>query len=198
MAPGPGRPGSLGLMLKLDPPNAVRAVLQSLARDPKDRRLLIQCVAVVGDPHYMPWLIRQMRDPGVARLAGEAFSTMTGVDLSHSGMDNPQQKAIEAGPNDDPDDDDIAMDEDDNLPWPDPDKIEAWRQSNDHRFAPGTRYFMGAPPSPAHCLSILKTGFQRQRIAAAEHLSLMCAGTPLFQTAAPAWRQQRWLAAMGA
>jgi hypothetical protein len=44
----------------------------------------------------------------------------------------------------------------------------------------------------------LKTGFQRQRIAAAEYLTLLAPGTPLFNTAAPAWRQQRLLAKMSA
>jgi uncharacterized protein (TIGR02270 family) len=96
------------------------------------------------------------------------------------------------GPGDDPDDDDVAMDEDESLPWPDREKLEAWWQANARRFAPGTRCFVGAPLSPGHCLAVLRTGFQRQRIAAAEHLSLMSPGTPLFNTAAPAWRQQ-WL-----
>jgi len=51
-------------------------------------------------------------------------------------------------------------------------------------------------PTPATCLEVLKTGFQRQRIAAAEYLTLLTPGTPLFNTAAPTRRQQRLLAAM--
>ena len=52
----------------------------------------------------------------------------------------------------------------------------------------------GELPTPAHCLQVLATGYQRQRLAAAEHLSLLTPGTPLFNVAAPAWRQQRLLA----
>ena len=87
------------------------------------------------------------------------------------------------------------MDEDESLPWPDPEKIAAWWRAHGAKFASGTRYFMGDVPTPATCLEVLKTGFQRQRIAAAEYLTLLTPGTPLFNTAAPTWRQQRLLAA---
>jgi hypothetical protein len=43
---------------------------------------------------------------------------------------------------------------------------------------------------------VLKTGHQRQRILAAHYLCLLNPGTPLFNTSAPAWRQQRLLAQM--
>jgi hypothetical protein len=46
----------------------------------------------------------------------------------------------------------------------------------------------------AHCSDILKNGYQRQRSLAAHHLCLLEPGTPLFNTSAPAWRQQRELA----
>ncbi|MET0981012.1 MAG: hypothetical protein ABWY02_02860, partial [Telluria sp.] len=65
------------------------------------------------------------------------------------------------------------------------------------RFQPGVRYFLGAPPSVAHCRQVLREGYQRQRIAAAEYLCLLAPGTPLFPTSAPTWRQQRWLRQMG-
>jgi len=84
------------------------------------------------------------------------------------------------------------MDEDEGLPWPDAEKIDAWWQADGHRFPHGIRCFVGEPVTQGHCLAVLKTGFQRQRIAAAEHLSLMAPGRPLFNAAAPAWRQQ-WL-----
>jgi hypothetical protein len=45
---------------------------------------------------------------------------------------------------------------------------------------------------------LLKNGFQRQRMAAAIYLCLLKPGTPLFNCAAPAWRQQRLLEKMGA
>jgi len=45
---------------------------------------------------------------------------------------------------------------------------------------------------------VLKSGFQRQRIAAAEYRTLLTPGTTLFNVAAPSWRQQRLLAGVAA
>ena len=53
---------------------------------------------------------------------------------------------------------------------------------------------MGDPVTRARCIDVLKSGYQRQRILAANHLRLLDPGTPLFNTSAPAWRQQRLLA----
>lgn len=192
--PGPWRGRALGLALKLQTPAAAQASLKALSQDLTGARQLIQAIGVAGDPHYMPWLIQQMHDPKLTRLAGESFSRITGLDLADLDLDRKPPENIELGPDDDPDDANVAMDEDDSLPWPDPEKIAAWWQANTARFAAGTRYFMGERPSPAHCLGVLKTGFQRQRIAAAQYLCLMNPGTPMFNTAAPAWRQQRLLA----
>ena len=161
-------------------------------------RALIRGIGAAGDPHYVPWLIQQMSDLKLTRLAGESFSLITGLDLAALDLERKPPENDEFGPNDDPDDNNVAMDEDDSLPWPEPDKIAAWWQTHGARFAPGTRYFVGEPPSTAHCRSVLKTGFQRQRIAAAEYLCLLQPGTPLFNVAAPAWRQERLLAQMGA
>jgi hypothetical protein len=55
---------------------------------------------------------------------------------------------------------------------------------------------VGAVASREHCIAVLKTGYQRQRALAALHLSLIEPGSPLFNTSAPAWRQQRLLAQM--
>ncbi len=196
--PGPWRCRALDLALKLHAPAAAHAVLKALAQDSADVRLLIQGIGVAGNPHYVPWLMQQMQHLKLTRLAGESFSLITGLDLAYLDLERKPPDTVESGPNEDPNDDNVAMDEDDGLPWPDPDKIADWWQANGHRFAPGTRYFMGEPPSPAHCLAVLKNGFQRQRIAAAVYLCLLNPGTPLFNCAAPAWRQQRWLDAMGA
>jgi uncharacterized protein (TIGR02270 family) len=126
-----------------------------------------------------------------------SFSYFISFDLAYFDLERKPPQGVDFGPNDDPNDDNVAMDEDDGLPWPDVERISAWWQANGHRFASGTRYFMGEPPSATHCLDVLKNGFQRQRMAAAIYLCLLKPGTPLFNCAAPAWRQQRLLAKMG-
>jgi uncharacterized protein (TIGR02270 family) len=198
VAPGPWRSRALGLLLKLQSTADAHVTLKALAQDPAHMRLLIQGIGTAGDPHYVPWLIQRMQDLKLSRLAGESFSYITGLDLAYLDLERKPPEGVDFGPNDDPNDDNVAMDEDDGLPWPDVERVSSWWQENGHRFAPGTRYFMGEPPSTAHCLDVLKNGFQRQRMAAAIYLCLLKPGTPLFNCAAPAWRQQRLLAKMGA
>lgn len=171
-------------------------LLSVLAQDPARQRWLIQGSGIAGDPVYVPWLIKRMADDKTARLAGEAFSTMTGADLEKLRLDRSRPENFESGPNDDPADPNVDMDEDDGLPWPDPGRIENWWAANQSRFQKGTRYFIGAPVTRGHCLEVLKDGYQRQRILAAHFLCLLEPGTPLFNTSAPAWRQQRLLAKM--
>jgi uncharacterized protein (TIGR02270 family) len=131
-----------------------------------------------------------------ARVAGEAFSLLTGADLAFLDLERKPPENFESGPNDDPNDPNVEMDPDDGLPWPHPERIQKWWGANSGRFQAGTRYFLGAPVTREHCLDVLKNGYQRQRILAAHYLCLLEPGTPLFNTSAPAWRQQRLLAKM--
>jgi uncharacterized protein (TIGR02270 family) len=173
-----------------------QGLLRSIAQDPSEVRTVIRGSGLVGDPSYIPWLIGFMAQDGLARIAGEAFTLITGVNgAAWLDLERPPGH-LDSGPNDDPDDPNVDMGEDDGLPWPDAVKIQAWWQANSQRFQPGLRYFMGQPPNPNNCLRVLKEGFQRQRIAAALYLSLLNPGTPLFEWRAPARRQQRLLAGM--
>jgi uncharacterized protein (TIGR02270 family) len=187
---------ALRVALKVVSPRRAQAMLARLATDPAQIRTLIRGIAAAGDPHHVPWVIAQMDDPKASRLAGESFSTITGLDLAYLDLDRKPPENFEAGPNDDPADRDVAMDPDDGLPWPDPERAQRWWSANQARFVAGARYFMGESISPDLCVRVLKEGFQRQRIAAAEYLCLLQPGMPLFNTAAPAWRQQRLLATM--
>jgi uncharacterized protein (TIGR02270 family) len=197
LLPGPRRERALQLLLKILNNEDAHAMLKALAPNPATQRTLIQGTGIAGDPFYVPWLIKQMADEKTTRLAGEAFSFITGLDLTYLDLDRKLPDGVELGPTDNPEDEDVAMDADDSLPWPDPVKIQKWWDANKHRFQPGTRYFMGEPVNIENCKHVLRDGYQRQRIAAALYLSLLQPGTPLFPTSAPAWRQQRWLAKMG-
>jgi len=192
---GPGQADAVTHLIRSLDEAGARTMLQALSRDKDAPRLLIRAIGAAGDAHYVPWLIKQMEDLALSRLAGESFSLITGLDLALLDLERKPPEANEAGPNDDPADPRVAMDEDDGLPWPDPQRIADWWAAQGAAFAPGRRFFMGAVPTPAHCLAVLASGFQRQRTAAAEALCLLQPGTPQFNTAAPAWRQQRLLQA---
>ena len=192
-------PGSVGmhafrLALQAMNTTAAHAWLQEIARDPRRLRWLIQGSGIAGDPVYVPWLIKQMDDASTARVAAEAFTLITGVDLAATGLEGSQPQGFEAATSDNPDDEGVDMDPDEGLPWPDVSKIRTWWQDNANQFPHGSRSFMGAPVTREHCIEVLKTGYQRQRTLAAHYLCLLEPGTPLFNTSAPAWRQQKLLA----
>jgi uncharacterized protein (TIGR02270 family) len=193
---GPFRVSAFALALQAVTTRDAHAILQRLARDTSESRWVIHGSGIAGDPTYIPWLIGHMSQPESARLSGEAFSLITGADLDKLQLYRARPDDLESGPNDDPNDPNVAMDDDDGLPWPDKEKIEAWWTANGSRFQKGTRYFMGKPVTREHCIDVLKTGYQRQRILAAHYLCLLDPGTPLFNTSAPARRQQKLLAAM--
>lgn len=175
----------------------VRDVLKSLHDNPNRLPMLVRLIGVAGDPHFVPWLIARMHEPALARRAGAAFEMITGADLVSDKLDRPapetsaaEEDALRALAGDDADDLDLA--------WPDPTKVSTWWTHHGTRYAPGVRHLLGAPLSPAHGRAVLRYGSQPQRRLAAEHLCLLEPGTPLFNTVAPAWRQVRRLAALGA
>jgi uncharacterized protein (TIGR02270 family) len=191
---GPHKARAFRLALQAMNTDDGHATLQQIAADPADVKWLVLGTGICGNPTYVPWLIGHMATDQNARLAGEAFSLITGADLALLDLERKPPENFESGPNDDPNDPSVDMDPDDGLPWPDPDKIETWWAANEHRFQKGQRYFMGKPVTREHCIDVLKNGYQRQRILAAHYLCLLDPGTPLFNTSAPAWRQQKQLA----
>jgi uncharacterized protein (TIGR02270 family) len=200
--PGPHRHVAFRLALQAADPNEAHRVLKQLAQAPADKRRLIEGSGLCGDPVYLPWLLKQMRETPHARFAAEAFSLITGIDLVEDLLDAKTPAGAEERPYDELDGSNVDMEEDEGsemdvdegLPQPDVAKVEAWWEANALRFQKGVRYFMGAPVTRARCIDVLKNGYQRQRILAAHYLCLLEPGTPLFNTSAPAWRQQRWLA----
>jgi uncharacterized protein (TIGR02270 family) len=194
--PGPHRDRAMQLALLASTPAAGQELLRSFSSDPAQRRVLIRGIGLMGDPALVPWLVEQMANDRLTRAAGEAFSLITGADLAALDLERKPPEGRETGPNDDPDDADVAMDPDDGLPWPDVDRITRWWSANSRRFIAGHRFFVGEPVTPEHCVEVLKSGYQRQRMLAAFHRSLLQPGTPLFEWRAPAWRQKRALAAL--
>jgi uncharacterized protein (TIGR02270 family) len=181
------------LLRRLDVPQA-NAWLRQFARLPDRDRCLVRATGVVGDPLYIPWLIEHMAEPAIARLAGEAFSMITGVDLAYQDLDRRPPADFQSGPTDDPADENVALDEDDRLPWPDPARIGQWWTANRARFTVGTAYFLGAPKAAADWLEALSDAFQRQRHAAALELAIRQPGRAMFEVRARGRLQRQLLA----
>lgn len=194
LRPSPVQFRAIGLAPRALAAEAARDWLKTLSEDPEQLRALITAVGVYGDPHYVPWLIRQMAAPPLARLAGEAFAMITGADLAYQDLEGAWPEGFHAGPTENPEDEDVAMDADEDLPWPNPELVLRWWEENKARFAAGQRHLCGQPISDAHCRAVLREGYQRQRIGAALELALMRPDAPLFEWRAPAFRQQKMLA----
>jgi uncharacterized protein (TIGR02270 family) len=193
---GPFQAQALSLSIQALNQADAHHLLRELAVDPANLPSLIRASGVAGDSAYIPWLLRHMEEEKTARLAGESFALMTGVDLAAQKLDRTRAGLPDKGPNDDPQDANVEMDDDDDLPWPDPERTSRWWDANGGRFNAGTRHFLGAPLTRENCIRALKEGFQRQRILAAHYLCLLEPGTVLFEWRAPSHRQQRLLAGM--
>jgi uncharacterized protein (TIGR02270 family) len=148
---------------------------------------------VLGDAEFVPSLIETMQAPALARVAGEAVAMITGIDIAFQGLDGKWPEGFSAGPTEDPEDENVAMDPDENLPWPDAKKIAVWWAARGRRFQRGTRYLVGKPMTVDWLEEVLRSGYQRQRTAAALELAIRRPGKPLFEVRAPGFRQQKWL-----
>lgn len=181
---------ALQLLLRVWDRRFAQPWLKQLASDPAMRRWVIMGTGVAGDPLIIPWLLEQMTTDYHARIAGEAFSMITGVDIAYDDLDRDEPEDFAMGPSEDPEDEDVALDADEDLPWPNADLIGAWWQQNRSRFAVGRRYLCGEEITQSQCHHVLQNGFQRQRQAAALELALINQDNLLINTSAPGYRQK--------
>jgi uncharacterized protein (TIGR02270 family) len=173
---------------KMEPGDAIHW-LENVLRSPGKIRLALTGMGALGDPAVMGYLLEAMRVPEMARPAGEAFSMITGVDITYDDLEGEWPDGFEAGPTEDPEDEDVEMDPDEDLPWPDPEKIQRWWDRNKADYKSGIRYLRGQPIGRESLDDALKNGFQRQRIAAAVELALRDRGAMLFEWRSPGYRQ---------
>lgn len=177
LAPGPFQSWAIDTVFRVLPIPEGREWIGLLAKDSAQIRNVIKATAALGDPHAITWLVAQMQVPALSRLAGEAFATITGIDLEEHHLALAELPDLDGvlpdGPTDSPDDDNVDMSEDERLPFPHSDKVAATWQKYQHRFTAGQRYFMGKSIDVEHLKSVFTSGSQRQRRAAAMELSLL-------------------------
>jgi len=167
--------------------------LKRLTTNMRQTRVAMVAAGALADPEVIPLLIDHMKIPKLARVAGESFSLITGAHIAYDKLEGPKPEGFEAGPTEDPEDENVAMDSDLNLPWPDPALILKWWNTRQGSFSKGTRYLLGQPITADSLRLALKNGFQRQRAAAAVELAILKPGNPLFEVRAPGFRQQKLL-----
>jgi uncharacterized protein (TIGR02270 family) len=169
---GPNQIQAIQVAFRIMPVEQARQWISQLSEDEVQVRAVIIATGVLGDPHAVNWLISKMADAALAKLAAESFSYITGIDLEKQKLTIATPDGNALMPNDDVGDDNVALDEDENLPYPDADKISAiWRQQG-QSYIVGRRYFMGQPIATAILNETLSGGNQRQRHAASLELGL--------------------------
>jgi uncharacterized protein (TIGR02270 family) len=164
-----------------------------LAGQKETQRIAVIGAGVIGDPVSVPWLIEMMKVTEIARVAGESFTMITGVDIAYEDLEGEWPDGFEAGPTESAEDEDVVMDSDEDLPWPAPELIQNWWKKNKGNFKNGTRYLLGTFVNKEGLLQALRNGMQRQRAAAALELSLMQATQPLFEVRASGFSQKKLL-----
>ncbi|WP_215907711.1 TIGR02270 family protein [Geomesophilobacter sediminis] len=180
---------ALNLLLRRLKPATAVVWQHELAASPARARLAVLAAGIVGEVSAVPWLLEQMTVPEMARCAGEAFTMITGVDVAAEGLQGLPPEGFAAGPTDDPQDSNVELDPDEDLPWPEPFFVGVWWRNHRRNYQNGVRYLLGKPIVPDQLRRVLLVGGQRQRAAAALELALMEPGRPLFNVRAPAFRQ---------
>jgi uncharacterized protein (TIGR02270 family) len=192
-AGGPSSERAVRIAMRRLPLRDAKIWIKKLIRELGRVRVAAIGAGALADPEIILWLIEQMQVPALARVAGESFSLITGAHIAYDKLEGPKPEGFEAGPTEDPEDENVTMDPDDNLAWPDAVLVMKWWEARRGSFAKDTRYLLGQPITVESLRQALKTGYQRQRAAAAIELALLKPGRPLFEVRAPARRQQQLL-----
>lgn len=177
-------------VFKVLPIDKSRKWISEFSQNPEMIRMVIRATGVLGDPHAVPWLIDKMSNFETAKIAGEAFSLITGIDLERYELTIEPPEDISMVPNDDNEDENISLDEDENLPFPDVSKINhTWLRYRE-RYKVGHRYIMGVevtkntPATVVKLTHILKDAGQRQRYSMALTLALLDPQSPFINSKA--------------
>lgn len=185
------------LIIRRMPRSAARQWQRQLADHSNHGRLGLAAAAALGEPGNVPWLLDQMKNPVLARKAGEAFTTITGVDLAFRDLEQRVAPPHAERPTDAPEDENVALDPDEDLAWPDPLQVRTWWEGNSGRWEKDTCYLLGQPITIEWLRQVLRDGRQRHRAAAALELSIRSPGLPLFNVKAPGFRQVQMLGRPG-
>ncbi len=196
LAGGPFAERACSMMMRHVDPAVACARVHELADTAGKLRIALVGAAALGDPVLVPWVIDCMASVEQARFAGWTFAMITGGNLSTQELDRQPPEEFRAGPSDDPNDPNVALDPDEPLPWPDVDAVRAWWKHRSVGYLPGKRVLLGNPLEPAWLQQVLRSGSQPARAAAAIEIGLMRRGRLLFEVRAPGLRQGKILSEM--
>jgi uncharacterized protein (TIGR02270 family) len=157
---------ALGLIHHLHDISAIKRAIPRIQNSDISRRIKAYNIAMAGLIDWVPTLLDWMNDPQYASLAGEAFCFITGADLNADDLlrrdpeiYQSQKKPLAQKRKQDP----WSQAYEEDLPWPDPDAVAAWWETNRQRFEPDTRYLAGRTLTQENLLQVKEEGTQPQR-----------------------------------
>ncbi len=165
---------ALSLAIRALPLNEALNMIHIMSRNEALQRQAIMASGIAGIISHIPWLIKLMSHVSFSRIAGEAFSTMTGAVLTTNQL-------VAKAP-DNTGNDVQAEEEDCDLPWPDAGKVSSWWQSQNARFEPSQSYLLGKMRDQQQLILLLEKGPQSLRYGAALELMLSGTHSVLFNT----------------
>jgi len=173
--------------------------LGSLIEGLKDEQRRVGALVALGYmgrveavPHCLAYITGP---PRVARLAGEAISLITGLELGREGLaleDAPPGEELPALEDDDLEAD-LSDAPEDALPLPDAGALSRWWEQHGSAYQPGVRLHRGQPATAAGFAASLNSGPMRQRHAVAEELMLRTRGSLMVQSRSWCARQRSGL-----
>lgn len=184
LKPGAHQYDAINIVFRVLSVEQARELISRLAEDKSQTRAVVKATGVLGDPHAVNWLISNMQDPELARICAEAMCFITGIDIEQYQLTDENPAGAVQQPDDDAANDDVSLDEDENLPWPDAEKVSRVWMNLGMNFIAGNRYFLGRAITPELLKEKIHSAFQRQRHAAAMELALSNTPTPLQNTRA--------------
>ncbi|NTX41322.1 TIGR02270 family protein [Myxococcus sp. CA033] len=179
------------VLLALFGTDADTALLVDLLGSREMRPHVLWALGFSGRRVAMEACLTLLEEPSVARLAGEAFSAMTGLRLEGLHALPPGEHPEPLEQQEDPDAD-LTLKPEDGLPWPCRDAVESWWNEARPRFQSEGRYLNGQPLNGLGLLDALTHGPMRRRHVLARELAIRTQGQHRIPTRA--FTQRQWAA----
>ncbi|MFV1985062.1 MAG: hypothetical protein ACC657_16055 [Thiohalomonadales bacterium] len=166
---------ALSLLYQVINESEIVHVVNRIQKSSVSPRIKAYNIAQAGLTDKIPLLIEWMNDPEYAPIAGEAFSFITGVDIEEDDLsllnvelcESREAPLAEKRRNDR-----WTEAYEDDLPWPDSERVSNWWGIHKHQFETGTRYLAGKTLTKDNMKIVLKKGTQTQRHSASLFLAV--------------------------
>ena len=136
--------------------------------DPRNRCFLAGCS---GSTAELDFLLESMAVPERARPAWLAFSTLAGLLFDDGRFTIPAPPGLSSGPDDIPEHDELAMDPDEGIPYPDQSALSDWWRQKRRAFG-WPRCLLGNELAIASATSAMNDGPSLATLAGAAWLAL--------------------------